>query len=60
MIELAFTIVEPAAAYFSPLVARDGRRAGPLLAGDRPTGVKELEAHSDEVELFPSHDIASA
>jgi DNA-binding GntR family transcriptional regulator len=49
-LRLAFAKVEHAPAFFSPFIARNRRLAELMLAGDRATAARELEAYLDEAE----------
>jgi DNA-binding GntR family transcriptional regulator len=59
-LRLAFAMVEHAPAFFRPFIARNRRLAELLIAGDRPTAAKELEAYLDEAERMISQAIVSS
>lgn len=53
-LRLAFATVEQAPAFFSPFIERNRRLAELLLAGERTTAAKELDAYLDEAERMIS------
>jgi DNA-binding GntR family transcriptional regulator len=58
-LRLAFAMVERAEAFFHPFIARNRRLAELLVAGDRATAARELEAYLDEAERMISQGVTS-
>ena len=58
-LRLAFAMVEREEAFFHPFIARNRRLAELLVAGDRATAARELEAYLDEAERMISQGVTS-